>query len=99
MQFNDVDCLEAFVSLGDFKLNHLAIVQGLEPVALNRRVMHKNVSSPLSFDETITFRVVEPLDPTGWHSEFLLASARDIREKNGPLSRKKWPESSEVYEK
>src|SRR3990167_1549447 len=51
----------AFRPVGDFKLNHLSFIQGLETIPLNRRIVDKDVLARLQFDETVAFLIIEPL--------------------------------------
>lgn len=54
--------LGSLLPLNNIKLDLVAFFEALVPVELNCAVMNENVGSILTTDETITFRVVEPLD-------------------------------------
>src|SRR6266571_6809416 len=58
--------LRSFRSLRHFKLDFLALFEGLEAIALNGAVMNKDVRRAGLLNEAITLRVVEPLDLAGY---------------------------------
>jgi hypothetical protein len=60
LEFCDVFCLESFWTSGDRKFHSLALDEGFESFGLDGGVMHKNVISGGSLDESIAFGVVEP---------------------------------------
>src|ERR1700730_1244323 len=49
-------------TLDNFEFNRVPFVQGFVSLAYDCRVVDKYVGSILASDETVTFRVVEPLD-------------------------------------
>jgi hypothetical protein len=62
-----------FLSLGDNKLNAVAFVERLEPLAGDSGMMHENVTvSRFTGDESVAFSLIEPLD----HTLFLFHSSR-----------------------
>src|SRR6516164_8100830 len=65
----DVCSLQALRSPSDVELDPLALGQGLESLALDRREMHEHVLAALLRDETEALRVVEPLHCTNRHFE------------------------------
>jgi hypothetical protein len=58
--------LWSFRALRHLKLNFLALFKSLEAVALNGAVVNEDVRRAWLLDETITLRVVKPLDLTGY---------------------------------
>src|SRR5689334_19303568 len=54
--------LRALGTVNDFELNCLAFLERTEAVALNRRVVHEDVTASVAFDEPVAFGVVQPLD-------------------------------------
>ena len=52
--------------LRHFKLDFLSLFEGLEAVALNGAVMYEDVRRARLLNETITLRVVKPLDLAGY---------------------------------
>jgi hypothetical protein len=52
--------------LRHFKLDFLSLFEGLEAIALNGAVVYEDVRRARLLDETITLRVVKPLDLTGY---------------------------------
>jgi len=54
--------LPALGTFRDVELHGLTLLQALEAARLDCREVHKNVFATLAADETITLRVVEPLD-------------------------------------
>src|SRR5436190_23975371 len=62
LNLGNVAGLRALGTVNDLELDCLAFLERSESIPLNRRVVHKNVTSSVAFDEPITLRVVEPLD-------------------------------------
>jgi hypothetical protein len=59
--FAYVCCLRAFLSLHDFELDRVALLQAFVPLGRDGAVMYKDIRPPFTSDETVTFRIVEPL--------------------------------------
>ena len=55
-------CLGSFLALNDIELNVVAFFEAFVPVYLDCAVVDEDVWSILTTDETISLRVVEPLD-------------------------------------
>src|SRR4051812_35776960 len=62
LDFCDVAGLRALGAVNDLELNCLAFFKRAEAVALNRRVVHKDVAASVAFDKPVALGVVEPLD-------------------------------------
>ena len=62
----DFFSLWSFGALRHFELDFLALFEGLEAIALNGAVVHKDVRGAWLFNEAIALRVVKPLDLTGY---------------------------------
>src|SRR5262249_48201855 len=62
LDFGDVAGLRAFGTVYDLEFDRLAFFERAEAVALNRRVVHEDVTASVALDEPITLGVVEPLD-------------------------------------
>src|SRR3954463_1123562 len=62
LDFGNVAGLRALGTVNDLELDCLAFLERPESIALNRRVVHENVTPSVAFDEPIPFGVVEPLD-------------------------------------
>jgi hypothetical protein len=60
--FGHISGLLAFGTIDDLELDRLALFQRPEAIALDRREVNEDVSAAVTFDETIAFGVVEPLD-------------------------------------
>src|SRR4029453_1202866 len=60
----DVAGLRALWAVNDLELDRLALLEGWDPVALDRREVDEHVTAAVTFDETVTLGVVEPLDLT-----------------------------------
>src|SRR5437867_12766674 len=58
-------CLRSFRSLRHFKLDFLALFEGLEAITLNGAVMNKDIRRAGLLNEAIALRVIEPLDLAG----------------------------------
>jgi hypothetical protein len=56
--------LQALGALLHFEFNGLPLVEGLVPVGLNRREVHKDVLTGLALDKSIALGGVEPLHCT-----------------------------------
>ena len=59
-------CLWSFGAIYNFKCNLLTIVERSTPFSVDCAIMHKNIGSFLSFNETKTFGVVKPLYGSGY---------------------------------
>src|SRR4026209_102157 len=59
--------LEPLRALGHLELDLVALRQALEALRLNGIEMHEHVLAALLRDESITLRIVEPLDRTPCH--------------------------------
>jgi hypothetical protein len=59
--------------LGDFELGLIAFVQSAVIATLNGRLMHENVTTRISGDESIALFRIKPLYGTLFSHEFLLA--------------------------
>ena len=69
-QLADVDrLLLAVVALGDLELDGLALVEGLEALALDLGVVGEHVVAVLLRDEAVALVRVEPLDGTCSHAD------------------------------
>ena len=58
--------LRSFRALRHFELDFLSLFEGLEAIALNGAVVNKDVGRAWLLNETITLRVVKPLDLTAY---------------------------------
>src|SRR5581483_6284254 len=58
--------LWTFRALRHFKLDFLALFEGLEAISLNGAVVNEDVRGARLFNEAIALRVVKPLDLTGY---------------------------------
>src|SRR5882672_10658630 len=75
LDLRDVAGLRAFRTVNDLELYRLAFLERTEPVALNGRVVHEDVTASVALDEPVTLGVVEPLDlACNAHRSFLLAA-------------------------
>jgi hypothetical protein len=63
--------LQALRTLLHLEFNGLALVEGLVPIGLNRRKVHKDVLSGLTLNKSIAFGGVEPLHSTLLSAHFL----------------------------
>jgi hypothetical protein len=54
--------LRTFLSLNDFKLDFVALLQALIAIAGDRAVMDEHIRSIIAAKETVSLRIVEPLD-------------------------------------
>src|SRR5882762_8315267 len=67
--------LWALRTVDDLELYRLAFLERTEPVALNGRVVHEDITASVALDEPVTLGVVEPLDlACNAHRSFLLAA-------------------------
>src|SRR5262249_29143476 len=57
----------------DFELDLHALVERLVPLGTDGGVVHEDVRTVLTGDETVSLAVVEPLDPSSGHDQNLLA--------------------------
>jgi hypothetical protein len=62
--FVDVRCLRPFLTLGDFEFHSVTFLQALIAVGSNRAVMHKDIRSIFTSDESVALRIVKPLHRT-----------------------------------
>lgn len=62
VHLRDLIGLGPFLSLHDLKLNCVAFLERLEPIALDRRIMHKNVSPAVLSDKSVAFAIIEPFN-------------------------------------
>src|SRR5438128_2963065 len=60
-------CLPAFGSFDDVELDLLSFLQAAKPGCLNCREMYKDIFAILAADESIAFRVIEPLHCSCFH--------------------------------
>ena len=58
--------LRSLWALGYLKLNFLTLFESLEAVALDSAIVNENVRRAWLLDETVTLRIVKPLDLTGY---------------------------------
>jgi len=63
----NVLCLPTLRPFGHAELDLLAFLKAAESARLDRREMHEDVFAILAADETIAFRVVEPLYCSCFH--------------------------------
>ena len=61
LELHDVLGLKSLGTLGHVELNAIALIERLEARSLDGAVMHENIVSGGTADETITFFVVKPL--------------------------------------
>src|SRR5690606_2173912 len=62
LQFHNVGCLQASLTVDQIEFNGVAFVKGLEAFALDGGVMDKYVVAILALDEPITLFLIKPLD-------------------------------------
>src|SRR5512137_2092457 len=67
LAFADVGRLEPLGALGDVELDPLTLLEGAEPVHVDRGVVDEDVLATLLRDEAVTLRVVEPLHASDRH--------------------------------
>src|SRR4029453_14598556 len=60
-----IPCLWSLRTINDLKFDLLAFFERAKAGTLNRREVHEHVVAALTFNESVTLRVVEPLDLTG----------------------------------
>src|SRR5712692_7864717 len=66
----DVRCLLPFGAVGEFELDRCSFREGTETITNNRGKVHENVFAAVGSDESVTLRVIKPLDGAGvLHSE------------------------------
>ncbi len=58
--------LRSLWALGNLKLDFLTLFEGFEAVALDGAVVNEDVRRAGLLDETVTLRIVKPLDLTGY---------------------------------
>src|SRR5689334_1376763 len=67
-----VCCLRALLTLGNLKLDLLAVAEFSVPLTSDGGVMHEDIlSSAILLDEAESFVGVEPLDSAGCHTNLL----------------------------
>jgi len=66
LHLHHIFCLRSLGTLGYLKLNFLTLFESLEAVALNGAVVNEDVRRAWLFDETVSLRIVKPLDLTGY---------------------------------
>ena len=77
---------QAFTAINDFKVDEFALVQGLETVPEDGRVVDENVLTRLLSDEPEAFLVVKPLDAASGHvPQPLCRQARRPVRSRGPV--------------
>src|SRR5580765_2133046 len=64
LALGDVPRLRPFRTIDDLELDRHTLLERPEPVALNGRVVHEDVTASVALDEPVTLGVVEPLDLT-----------------------------------
>src|SRR5882762_9683079 len=88
LDLRDVAGLRTFRTVDDLELYSLAFLERTEPVALNGRVVHENVTASVTLDEPVALGVVEPFDlacDTHRSSSLLAVTrARVIEQKKRP---------------
>ena len=62
----NVLCLWSFGTIYNLKGNLLTIMERSSPISVDCAVVHKNIGTTLSFNETKTFGVVKPLYGSGY---------------------------------
>src|SRR5437764_11904307 len=62
LDFGDVAGLRALGAVNDLELHRLTLLERSEAVALNGRVVHEDIAASVALDESVSLRVVEPLD-------------------------------------
>ena len=62
LPFDDVYGLRPFITLGDFKFDILAFIEGLKSISIDRAVMNKHITATLFLNKAVTFCVIEPFD-------------------------------------
>ena len=62
LQNGDVGSLRAFIALLDFKFDLLAFIQVSETLALDGRVVDKDIRAVLTSNKAVALAAVEPLD-------------------------------------
>src|SRR5829696_4635322 len=61
-RLGDVSGLRALRTIDDLEFDRLALLERPETVSLDRREVDEHIAAAVTFDETVTFGVVEPLD-------------------------------------
>src|SRR5215211_4084309 len=61
-RLGDVTGLRALRAVDDLEFNRLALLERPETVPLDRREVDEHIAAAVTFDETVTLGVVEPLD-------------------------------------
>src|SRR5581483_614219 len=110
LDLGNVPGLRAPGTVNDFELHCLAFLERAEPIPLDRRVVHEDVTASVALDEPVPLGIVEPLDLTcDAHRSFLRAVTQNrvvehVRDqKKGPqclrpfpLRRQARPASAEI---
>lgn len=68
LDFNYIDGLGPFFPLSNIELHRLPLIEGFEPIALNGRIMNKNIPTPFLLNKTVPFGVAEPFNLSGCHT-------------------------------
>jgi hypothetical protein len=78
--FSYVSSLRTFLALRDLEFNLITFLEAFVTFRDDRAVMHKNIGSILSPDETVTLSVIEPLNCTfhTFHLRALSVQARVV---------------------
>ena len=66
LHLRDFFSLRSLWALRNLKLDFLTLFEGLETVALDSAIVNEDVRRAWLLDETITLRIVKPLDLTGY---------------------------------
>src|SRR5215211_5810586 len=61
-RLGDVSGLRALRTIDDLEFDRLALLERPETVSLDRREVDEHIAAAVTFDETVTLGVVEPLD-------------------------------------
>lgn len=67
LYFGNVHCLRSLVSLRNLKFHGLTFVKSLKTVTLDSCIVDKDISATFFLNETITLRIIEPLDLSSCH--------------------------------
>ena len=60
--FDHIFCLRSFLTLHDFKLNVIALLEALVPVRLDGAVVYEHIGAVFPTDEAETLCVIEPFN-------------------------------------
>src|SRR5215207_41194 len=97
-RLGDVSGLRALRTIDDLEFDRLALLERPETVSLDRREVDEHIAAAVTFDETVTFGVVEPLNlACDTHRTFPALQWVD-RHKKRPrvrgLGLRRWPASA-----